>query len=361
MRAALALARRGLGNVWPNPAVGCVLVMPESGRVVGRGWTQSGGRPHAETEALRRAGHSAKGATAYVSLEPCNHHGKTAPCSEALINAGVARVVIAMEDPDPRMRGAGQARLREAGVAVTNGVCGDAAASLNAGFAMRQQSGRPLVCLKIASTLDGRIALASGESQWITGPEARAHGHLLRAQFDGIMVGIGTALADDPRLTCRLAGLEGRSPVAIVFDGTLRLPAEGALAQSARDRPVWVVTSQGSDGKRRTSLQALGVEVIEVPVGEDGRLALDPALAALGERGLTRLLVEGGATVAAGLLRANLVDRMAWYRSDGVIGGDGLAAVSALGLDSLEAMARFEREEARMLGADLLETLAKRH
>jgi len=361
MRATLALARRGLGNVWPNPAVGCVLVMPESGRVVGRGWTQPGGRPHAEIEALRRAGSLAKGATAYVSLEPCNHHGKTPPCTEALIDAGVARVVIAMEDPDPRVRGAGQARLEEAGLAVTGGVCGDEAAALNAGFAMRQLSGRPLVCLKIASTLDGRIALASGESRWITGAEARAHGHLLRAQYDGIMVGIGTALADDPRLTCRLPGLEGRSPVAIVLDSALRLPAESALARSARDRPVWVVTGQGSDGERRASLQALGVEVIEVPVGGFGLLALHPALAALGERGLTRLLVEGGATLAAGLMRADLIDRIAWYRSNGVIGGDGLAGVSALGLESLDAMARFDRKGIRVLGADLLETLAKRH
>jgi diaminohydroxyphosphoribosylaminopyrimidine deaminase/5-amino-6-(5-phosphoribosylamino)uracil reductase len=335
--------------------------MPESGRVVGRGWTRPGGRPHAETEALRRAGALAKGATAYVSLEPCNHHGETPPCTEALIAAGVARVVVAMEDPDPRVSGAGLARLRDAGAAVTGGVCGDEAAALNAGFVMRQRSGRPLVRLKVASTLDGRIALASGESQWITGPAARRHGHLLRAQHDGIMVGIGTALADDPSLTCRLPGLEERSPVGIVVDGTLRLPADSALALSARDRAVWVVTGQGCGGGRRTPLEALGVEVIEVPVGEDGRPVLASALAALGERGLTRVLVEGGATLAAGLVRADLVDRIAWYRSNGVIGGDGLAAVSALGLESLDAMARFDRDGFRAVGADLLETLAKRH
>ncbi len=361
MRAALALARRGLGNVWPNPAVGCVLVMPESGRIVGRGWTQPGGRPHAETEALRRAGGLAKGATAYVSLEPCNHHGKTPPCAEALIAAGLARVVIAMEDPDPRVSGAGTARLREAGLAVTDGVCGDAAAALNAGYAMRQRSGRPLVRLKVASTLDGRIALASGESQWITGPAARAHGHLLRAQHDGILVGIGTALADDPELTCRLSGLEGRSPVAIVFDSTLRLPVDSALARSARERPVWIVTGPGAGDDRRAPLEGLGVEILEAPVGPDGRLAPAAALGALGDRGLTRLLVEGGATLAAGLLRADLVDRIAWYRSNGLIGGDGLPAVSALGLESLAAMTHFQRESVREVGVDLLETLAKRH
>lgn len=363
MAAALALARRGLGNVWPNPAVGCVVVAAD-GRVVGRGWTQPGGRPHAETEALRRAGPLARGGTAYVSLEPCDHHGKTPPCTGALIDAGISRAVVALEDPDPRVSGSGLARLREAGIDVECGVCADAAAALNAGFLMRQAEGRPLVRLKVASALDGRIALASGESQWITGPEARAHGHLLRARHDAVMVGIGTALADDPRLTCRLAGLDALSPVRVVMDSGLRLPADGALARSARERPVWVIARHGADDDKHAVLQALGVEVIDLPVGAagvDGRVEPAAALRALGARGLTRLLVEGGATLAAALVRADLVDRIAWYRSDGVIGGDGLAAVGPLGLGSLDDMARFDRCDMTPLGPDLLETLTRRH
>src|SRR5580700_4659831 len=223
MRTALGLARRGLGNTWPNPAVGCVIV--KDGRVVGRGWTQKGGRPHAETEALARAGKGAKGATAYVSLEPCSHHGKTPPCAEALIAAGVSRVVAAVEDPDPRVSGRGIARLRAAGIAVEAGLCAAEAAELNAGFFCRVAQGRPLVTLKLAASLDGRIATPTGKSRWITGPAARERAHLLRAAHDAVLIGTGTALADDPQLTCRLPGLEARSPVRIVIDRTLRLPA----------------------------------------------------------------------------------------------------------------------------------------
>jgi diaminohydroxyphosphoribosylaminopyrimidine deaminase / 5-amino-6-(5-phosphoribosylamino)uracil reductase len=208
MRSAIALARRGLGTVAPNPAVGCVIV--NNGTVVGRGWTQPGGRPHGETEALRRAGDAASGATAYVSLEPCNHWGKTPPCTEALLEARIGRVVVACEDPDPRVSGSGIRRLREAGVQVDIGLCADEATELNEGFFHRIRDGRPLVTLKLATSLDGRIALRTGESQWITGPTARSWGHGLRARYDAIMVGLNTALADDPELTCRLPGLSGR-------------------------------------------------------------------------------------------------------------------------------------------------------
>ncbi|MCK5275514.1 MAG: bifunctional diaminohydroxyphosphoribosylaminopyrimidine deaminase/5-amino-6-(5-phosphoribosylamino)uracil reductase RibD, partial [Alphaproteobacteria bacterium] len=220
MRAALALAGRGLGRVWPNPAVGCVLV-DRDGRVTGRGWTQPGGRPHAETEALARAGGAAKGATAYVTLEPCVHHGQTPPCADALIEAGVARVIAATEDPDPRVKGGGLGRLRDAGIAVEAGLLREEAELLNAGYLMRQREGRPVVTLKLATTLDGRIATHAGESRWITGEAARARGHMMRARHDAIMVGIGTALADNPTLTCRLPGLEDRSPVRIVVDARL--------------------------------------------------------------------------------------------------------------------------------------------
>ena len=358
MRAALALAGRGLGTTWPNPAVGCVLV--KDGVVVGRGWTQPGGRPHAETEALKRAGAAARGATAYVSLEPCDHHGKTPPCSEALIAAGVARVVIACEDPDPRVAGNGIRRLRAAGIPVDTGVCADEAWELNRGFFTRVLHDRPLVTLKLATTLDGRIATHRGDSKWITGPEARALGHGLRARHDAIMVGIRTALADDPELTCRLPGLDGRSPVRIVFDSRLRLPLTGTLVRTAKQVPTWIVTCASMDGLRRQALLDCGVQLIGVPA--DGAGLPDPkrAMAELAARGLTRVLVEGGATLAASLLRADLVDRLEWFRASRVIGGDGTAAVAGFGVDTLAHTADFDRVRVRRAGDDMVESYVRR-
>lgn len=358
MRAALVLAARGLGRTAPNPSVGCVLV--KDGVVVGRGWTQPGGRPHGETEALKRAGAAARGATAYVSLEPCNHHGKTPPCSEALIAAGVARVVVACEDPDPRVAGGGVKRLREAGIRVDVGVCADEAWELNRGFFSRILHDRPLVTLKLATTLDGRIATHGGESKWITGPQARALGHGLRARHDAIMVGIRTAMADAPELTCRLPGLENRSPVRIVFDSRLRLPLTCALVRTAKRVPTWIVTRQDCDGLRRKALTDCGVQV--VPVGADGTGLPDPvrAMAELAKRGLTRVLVEGGATLAASLLRAGVVDRLEWFRASKVIGGDGIAAVAAFGVDALSQTADFDRVRVRRAGDDLVESYVRR-
>ena len=260
MRAALAMGRRGLGNTWPNPAVGCVIL--KDGHVVGRGWTQAGGRPHAETEALARAGEAARGATAYVTLEPCCHWGKTPPCADALIAAGLSRVVAAVEDPDPRVAGAGLARLRAAGLSVESGVCEAEAAELNAGFFQRVHTGRPLVTLKLAASLDGRIAAASGESRWITGEIARERVHLLRAEHDAVLVGTGTALADDPQLTCRLPGMASRSPVRIVMDRDLRLPRTAHLVAEARRAATWVLTSGSANTERLAALRAAGVEVI---------------------------------------------------------------------------------------------------
>src|SRR5712691_553149 len=245
MRAALALARRGLGNVWPNPAVGCVIA--RNSKVVGRGWTQPGGRPHAETEALARAGGAAQGATAYVTLEPCSHWGRTPPCADALIAAAVGRVVVAIEDSDPRVAGGGLARLRAAGIAVETGLGAADAAEINAGFLQRVRLGRPLVTLKLATSLDGRIATAAGESRWITGPAARDHAHLLRATHDAILVGTGTVLADDPQLTCRLPGLAGCSPVRVVLDRQLRIPPGADIIAEARQVPTWLVTLPAAD------------------------------------------------------------------------------------------------------------------
>jgi len=356
MAVALGLARRGLGRVWPNPSVGCVIV--KDGRVVGRGWTQPGGRPHAETEALRRAGAAARGATVYISLEPCAHHGKTPPCADALIDAGVACAVVAIEDPFRRVAGRGLERMRSAGIDVVTGVSHDAAAALNAGFFMRIGDARPLFTLKTASTLDGRIATHTGESQWITGEPARARGHALRASADAVMVGVGTALADDPRLDCRLPGLADRSPVRIVVDSRARLPLTSRLVRTARETPTWLLTLAGQDARHRAFADA-GIEVIEVAPDADGNLDLEVGAGALGDRGLTRVLVEGGGRLAAGLLRAGLVDRLVWFRAPRLIGGDGLPATEAFGVDRLDQAPAFRRIAVVEVGDDVMETYAR--
>jgi diaminohydroxyphosphoribosylaminopyrimidine deaminase/5-amino-6-(5-phosphoribosylamino)uracil reductase len=354
MRAALALARRGLGMVWPNPAVGCVVV--GQGRVVGRGWTQPGGRPHAEAEALRRAGPAARGATAYVSLEPCCHWGRTPPCADALIAAGLRRVVVALEDPDPRVAGNGIGRLRAAGLLVETGPGAKEAAEINAGFFNRLRRGRPLVTLKLATSLDGRIATSSGESQWITGPPARERAHWLRAAHDAIMVGTGTVLADDPQLTCRLPGLGQRSPLRVVLDRHLRIPPGAHVIAEARQTQTWVVTLSSTDPVRREAFVTAGATLIDIDPDPEGRIDLAAALAALGERGLTRLLVEGGARLAAALLQACLVDRLAWLHAPLLIGGDGIPAIAALGLEALAEAPRFERLSIEAVGDDVLTT-----
>jgi len=357
MSAALGLARRGLGAVWPNPSVGCILV--RQGRVVGRGRTASGGRPHAETEALAQAGELARGADAYVTLEPCSHHGRTPPCAEALIKAGVARVFVGTQDPDPRVSGRGLTLLREAGIEVVTGVLEDEARDVLAGFQCRVEKGRPLVTLKIAATLDGRTATHTGESQWITGDIARARGHLLRAQSDAIMIGSGTARIDDPTLTCRLPGLEDRSPVRIVVDGRLTLQLTGKLVASARDIPLWLLTRTGNPPERLAALVECGVEVIEIGPGPDGSVDLAAALRELGGRGLTRLLVEAGGHLAAALLRQDLVDRLAWFRAPMLIGGDGLPAAVSFGIDKLAEAPRWRPLSAASLGTDMVEYLER--
>ncbi|MEM7445502.1 MAG: bifunctional diaminohydroxyphosphoribosylaminopyrimidine deaminase/5-amino-6-(5-phosphoribosylamino)uracil reductase RibD [Pseudomonadota bacterium] len=357
MTMALALARRGLGVVWPNPAVGCVLV--KDGAVVGRGWTQPGGRPHAETEALRRAGDAARGAVAYVTLEPCSHHGKTPPCADALIAAGIARAVIAIEDPDPRVNGRGIKALQDAGIDVTSGVCSAEAEELNSGFLSRTTRGRPHVTLKLAASLDGKIATHNGESHWITGPAARREAHRLRSTHDAIMVGSGTALNDNPMLDCRLPGLGDRSPVRIVADRRLRLPLTSSLVATARERPTWLVTLPDADRKRRAAFEECGVEVLMVAPAKPGMEDMHHVLSDLAGRGITRLLVEGGASLAAALLQADLVDRLAWFRGPLMIGGDGLAAVSAFGIDHLVQGPRFLRMHQRAVGNDLYETFVR--
>jgi diaminohydroxyphosphoribosylaminopyrimidine deaminase / 5-amino-6-(5-phosphoribosylamino)uracil reductase len=354
MRAALALARRGLGRTWPNPGVGCVIV--KDGRVVGRGWTQPGGRPHAEQLALQRAGREAKGATAYVTLEPCSVPGRGPACADGLIAAGVARVVAAVEDPFPRVAGTGFAKLRTAGIAVEIGLCADEANEVNAGFFARVKHGRPLVTLKLATSLDGRIATASGESRWITGPAARARAHLLRATHDAVLIGTGTALADDPQLTCRLPGLESRSPVRIVIDRRLRLPATSRLFAKADQAPTWVATLASADPARQAALAKAGVKIVAVEPNATCGIDLAGLLLRLGDQGLTRLLVEGGGLLAAALLRANLVDRLVWMHAPLAIGGDGLPAVAALDLATLDAAPQFTLLSAGTVEGDVIET-----
>ncbi len=352
MRAALALARRGLGNAWPNPAVGCVLV--KDGRVIGRGWTQPGGRPHAETEALRRAGDAARGTTAYVTLEPCSHHGRTPPCCEALAGAGIARVVMAMRDPDPRVNGRGLAMLRGAGIAVEEGLLEPEARALNAGFFRRIQAGMPLVTLKLASTLDGRIATASGESRWITGQAARREVHALRARHDAILVGSGTVLADDPDLTCRIPGMERVPMLRVVADARLRTPPAAQLVQGAALAPVLIITAPGHPPAAQAPFIAAGADIVTVPAHAAGGLDLPSLLRALGRRGVTRVLAEGGAGLAAALLRQGLVDRLVWFHAPAVMGGDGHPALEGLRLAALSAMPRFRRAAQRALGDDML-------
>ncbi len=353
MRAAIAVGRRALGAAWPNPAVGCVIVRDRV--VVGRGWTAPGGRPHAETAALARAGTAARGATAYATLEPCAHVGQTPPCADALIAAGVARAVIACRDPDPRVDGRGIGKLEAAGIAVETGLCVAEAEEGLIGFLTRVREGRPAVTLKLATTLDGRIATRSGESRWITGAGARRAAHMLRARHDAILVGAGTARRDNPSLTCRLPGLLDRSPVRVVIDGAEPLPATHALIADAARFPTWIVAAKPRAAERRRACRGSGVAVEAVDPDPAGNVDLAAALAALAARGITSVLVEGGGRIAAGLVAAGLVDRLVWYRAGLAIGGDGRPALDGLGIDMLDAAPRFEKMAARPVGDDVEE------
>lgn len=348
MAHALRLAARGLGNVWPNPAVGCVIV--KDGMIVGRGWTQPGGRPHAEVRALQQAGPLAQGATAYVTLEPCAHHGHTPPCAEALIAAKVAHVVTALTDPDPRVSGKGHQMLRAAGIAVTEGVGQAEATHLNAGFLKRVTQGLPFLTLKLAASLDGRTATATGESRWITGPEARRKVHALRLAHDAVMVGSGTALADDPDLTVRDMGAV-RQPVRIVLDRLLKHSPDSRLGRTARETPVWLLHGPTAPDPARKAWEAKGATLIEIPE-TNGHLDLTAALQSLASKGLTRILSEGGSTVAAALIKAGLVDELALFSGGLLIGSEGHPALGPLALTALADGPRLTLKEARAIGPD---------
>jgi diaminohydroxyphosphoribosylaminopyrimidine deaminase / 5-amino-6-(5-phosphoribosylamino)uracil reductase len=356
MRLALALGRRGLGRTWPNPAVGAVVVKDDV--IIARGWTQPGGRPHAETNALARAGDAARGATLYVTLEPCSHHGKTPPCVDAIIAAGVARVVSALVDPNPEVAGAGHWRMAEAGVVVEVGIGAEEARRAHAGHIRRVQDGRPHVTLKLAVAADGKVALAGRKPARITGDAAAAHVHLMRAMNDAVLTGIGTVLSDDPLLTCRLPGMGERSPVRVVLDTMLRLPPGGRLAHSARQAPLWVMAGEGAPREREQALIAAGIVVLRVP-GTRDRLDLAAVLKLLGGRGITRLMVEAGPIVAAAFLRADLVDEATLLRSPAAIGADGIDALDGLPLSALTQSPWLKSLGSEAVGADMIETFER--
>ncbi|MDR3489107.1 MAG: bifunctional diaminohydroxyphosphoribosylaminopyrimidine deaminase/5-amino-6-(5-phosphoribosylamino)uracil reductase RibD [Bradyrhizobium sp.] len=353
MQLALTLGRRGQGRTWPNPAVGAVVV--KDGVIVGRGWTQPGGRPHAEPEALARAGDAARGATLYVTLEPCSHVGKSPPCADAIIAAGIARVVSAIEDPNPEVAGQGHARLRAAGITVDIGVGAIEAARDHAGHFRRIRDKRPHVILKLAVSSDDKIGASGRKPVAISGEAARARVHLLRAQCDAILVGIGTVRADDPLLTCRLPGMEARSPVRVVLDRSLRIPGASRLVHSARETPLWVMTSSLSEAPAAMKLGAAGAQVIRVattvtPPGLD----LMAVLHALADRGITRLLVEGGARVASSFVAAGLVDEVWLLRGRDAIGAEGVAALDALPLTAITESSAFRVRASERLQQDTL-------
>jgi diaminohydroxyphosphoribosylaminopyrimidine deaminase/5-amino-6-(5-phosphoribosylamino)uracil reductase len=361
MALALALGARGLGRTWPNPAVGAVIVRNDGAGpvIVGRGWTQPGGRPHAETEALQRAGEAARGATLYVTLEPCSHHGKTPPCADAIVAAGVARVVSAMVDPNPEVSGAGHWRMAEAGIVVEVGVGAEEAARAHAGHIRRVRDGRPHVLLKLAVSADGKAGLAGRRPAAITGEPARARVHGLRAISDAVLTGIGTVLADDPLLSCRLPGMAARSPVRVVLDSALRLPPESRLAVTARETPLWVVTGEAAPNERAEALQRRGAEVLSV-ASSGGELDLAGVLRKLAERGITRLMVEAGPILAAAFLAADVVDEAVLLRAPTSIGPDGIDALEGRPLEALTRSPRLLLRGSETIGADTMEHYERR-
>jgi diaminohydroxyphosphoribosylaminopyrimidine deaminase/5-amino-6-(5-phosphoribosylamino)uracil reductase len=353
MALALSLGRRGQGRTWPNPAVGAVVV--KDGVIVGRGWTQSGGRPHAEPEALARAGESARGATLYVTLEPCSHFGKSPPCADAVIASGIARVVSAIEDPNPEVAGRGHAKLRAAGITVDVGAGAVEAARDHAGHFRRIRDKRPHVILKLAVSPDDKIAAAGHQPVAITGEAAKARAHLLRAQCDAILVGIGTVLSDDPVLTCRLPGMEARSPVRVVLDRALRIPGGSRLLQSARETPLWVMTSNLAEAPAAMKLGAAGAQVIRVPTTTaPPGLDLAAVLHALAEQGISRLMVEGGARVASSFVAAGLADEVWLLRGAHPVGADGVPALAALPLAAITQSPAFKLRASETLQSDTL-------
>ncbi len=350
MRLAFDLGRRGLGQTWPNPAVGAVVV--KNGIIVGRGWTQKGGRPHAETEALKRAKKDARGATLYVTLEPCSHTGQTPPCADAVIRAGIARVVSAMDDPNPEVAGQGHTRLREKGVQVDVGLCADEARRVHAGHILRVTQKRPHVLLKLAISADGKAAFAGRKPAQITGDRVRERVFQMRAQADAILVGIGTVLSDNPQLTCRLPGMDERSPVRVVLDARLATPLSYGVISTVREHPTWVFCSQKASPVAEEILQDKGVRVFRV-WEQNGKLDLAAVLKTLASEGITRLMVEGGPRVAASFITADLIDETVLLHGAVTIGREGIDPLEGMELDDLIGSLKLIEEE--QLGPDRMQ------
>lgn len=351
MQMALGLAAKGRGYTSPNPMVGAVVV--QDGEVIGKGWHQFAGGPHAEVNAITDAGGRSNGATLYVTLEPCNHHGRTPPCTEAILAAGISRVVVAMDDPNPRVTGGGNQFLLSNGVAVTTGICEAEARQLNRFFIKHARTGQPYVILKAAATLDGRIATRTGDSKWVTGPEARTRGHELRHEVDAIMVGVNTIKADDPSLTTRLAHARGVDPTRIVLDTRLSIPGDAKVLQGGAVSDTLVITGNSIDNDKRRQLVEKGVRIIETPV-KDGRIDLPLLMDRLGKMNITSLLVEGGGQVAAAMLSAGLVDRICFFYAPKILGGRGISMCSGPGPEKMADAVRIENMEIKRFGDDLL-------
>jgi len=332
MKIALELSKRGLGEVYPNPSVGCVIVRDK--HIVGRGWTGKGGRPHAERVALEQA-KNVKGAKVYVTLEPCSHYGKTSPCAKELIRSEVAEVIIATSDPDPRVSGSGIQMLKDAGIKVNFGILKAQADIIHQGFFNRIKQNQPLITIKIASSADGKIAKNKNKKSWVTGPQSRQKGHMFRAQHDAIMVGIGTALIDDPSLDCRIPGLEDRSPIRVVVDTNLQIDPMSSLCKSANKIPLWIMTA-APDLKKSSEIKNTGAQIFYFEKDSQEQLDLSKVMTLLAEQGITRLLCEGGSKLNASLIRANLVDRLIWFKSGDFVGKNGVDALYDISLDELD-------------------------
>ena len=357
MQKALRLAVRGIGRVSPNPPVGCVIV--KEGRVIGRGWTQPGGRPHAEVMALHQAGQQAEGATAYCTLEPCSHFGKTPPCCDALIEAGISKVVVVIKDPDLRVDGRGIKRLRAAGVRVVENVCTEEALDIMQGFFNVCEFSRPYVTLKFGMSIDSRVATFNGKSKWITGDGARRSVHLLRAKNDSILTGIGTLLHDDPKLDCRLPGLEQHSPSRILVDSKLRIPITSHFALTAKNHRSYVFTTEKSNIAKKDTLTDMGIKILQVPCSLDGHVSMPRCFELMAKEGITTVLVEAGGYLASGLLKSDLVDKLVIYRAPMIIGGDGIAAWHPLGVEQLDMSKKFAIQNIERIGSDIKETYTR--
>jgi diaminohydroxyphosphoribosylaminopyrimidine deaminase/5-amino-6-(5-phosphoribosylamino)uracil reductase len=355
MTLALALGRRGLGQCWPNPSVGAVIAESSGGRIIAAAWTGQGGRPHAEAVALGEAGEAARGATVYTTLEPCSHWGKTPPCADALLHAGIKRLIYGVVDPDPRVAGQGLRRLAEHGVEIVQGPLAREARWLSLGHALRVSADRPFVQLKLAVDSAGLVPAGEGAPQFVTGPEARAHGHLLRAEADAILIGSGTMAADDPELTCRLPGLAERSPVRVVLSTKGELPPGARLLRGrAPAIPVWLVCAEDAPIRRRAELEQRGVVIVPVAAGGDGRPDLRAVLRALAGRGITRLLIEGGPTIAEAALKADLVDEALVYRGAARASGEAIRPFGMSGIAAIGEHAALRHYAERLIGPDRL-------